>query len=103
VELSAPTCIGIGAMVIALFLAAVGAIIDYHQSGPNWPNSRSNALLPTIPYGVEAAVLFTIGLLLAPHGPLAALPWWLCVVAGVVGVISIGLITLAGRVGRARR
>ena len=93
--------IGIMAFVISLVALAWGIQTEFLQSRDTGPIAR----VPTLPFAVQSALLFASGLLFARKtSVLGVLPWWACIGASVIfGIAAIGLITAAGRMGRAHR
>jgi hypothetical protein len=55
-----PTSTGISTLVIAVVAAAWGAATQFRQSRSSGPI----ALVPTSPFGIQSALLFTLGLFL---------------------------------------
>ena len=92
--------IGLGVLVVGALGLASGIVTEFRQQRASGPV----ALVATYPFAIQAALVFIVGLL-AVHGRLwKALPWWGCVGVGAfVGLAGGAAISLAGRLGRARR
>jgi hypothetical protein len=91
------TSIGAVVIVIAVAEAAWGVVLEFRQSRETGPV----AFVPTLPFGIQAAMLFTAALFLVRRSASKPVPPWACLLAGVLfAVIAIALITAAGRLGR---
>jgi hypothetical protein len=90
--------VSVGALIVAGLAIMWGVVTEFRQARASGPV----AVVPTYPFAVQAALLFTLGLFKIPHR-VASLPWWGCIGLGLaVGAIGIALINVAGRNGRAR-
>jgi len=92
--------IGLGALIVGVLGLAWGVVTEFRQQRASGPV----ALVATYPFAIQAPLAFVVGLLAIRGRLWNALPWWGCVGIGVfVGLVASAMISLAGRLGRARR
>jgi hypothetical protein len=92
--------IGLGVLVVGVLGLAWGIITEFRQQRASGPV----ALVATYPFAIQAALVVIVGLLALRGRLWNTLPWWGCVGVGAfVGLAGGAVISLAGRLGRARR